>query len=176
MSMLTFVRDPRVATPSKLRHSWLENQVLLLLHPSSPQQVTREQALRMLDSWRADMGQLAQYSQSFPGLTDPGAFLEAFLLSRGLPRIQDELDQLRDRFRRSYRSRHGMTPSECREALLDLTAKLRKALEDLRTRVEQQTPGARLSLPSIDASESAFNAATRLHRLLATASPGVYLP
>lgn len=176
MSRLTFVRDPRISTPSKLRHSWLENQVLLLLRPSSPHAVTREQALRILDSWRTDMQQLLQYSEVFPGLSDPATFLETFLCARGLPLSRHELDQLRERFRHSHMTNHGMTPGECREALLAAAAQLSAGLERLRERIDRIAPGNRITISTLEDGESVFSAATKVHSLLATASPGVCIP
>jgi hypothetical protein len=165
-----------MSTPSKLRHSWLENQVFLLLRPSSPQVVTRQQALRVIDGWRTDMQQLLQYSRTFPGLSDPGTFLETFLVVRGLPPSRSELDELRERFRHSYLTYYGMTPSECREALLASAMELSDGLERLRERVDRLTPSDRVVLSMLEESESVFSTATKVHSLLATASPGVCIP
>lgn len=169
------VDDPMSALGARLRHSWLENQVLLVLKPNQSGRFVREKLLQLLDAWRVDVARLLEFCRSFPASHSPASFLEAFAGRRGRTIEPNELSRLDAAFAEHFERRLGCTPRGRRQDLLNSAAELHRAVESFRATVAQLEAGALVRVDSVAAAE-AYLAAGRIHQLMDHLPRGVWVP
>lgn len=169
------IDDSACAVPAKLRHSWLDNQVLLLLRPSAGSRLTCQQLRHYVASWQLDLAELMRYSCAFPSVVDPGIFLAGFAAKRGATVSSSCVEWLSARFLVSFHEAMNESVEQFRGRLMTAALHLGEALEGLDQTIG---PGAyleELNLMGLESARTVYRAATAVHHLLGLAPRGVWL-
>ena len=164
------------AAPGRLRHSWLDNQVLLVLRPDRGGQIRVSDLSSLLRPWFEDLDDLDTYAEHFPSVTDPGVFLQQFAGQRRVTLPAAVSDGLSTRFAGAFREQAGISVAEFREQLGTSSRALRTELKALEDEVAGHGAATSISLSDLESVRTAFAAAGAVHRLLGFAPRGVWLP
>ena len=167
---------PACGWPGRLRHSWLDNQVLLVLRPERAIHMRAAHLLTLMRPWSDDLDDLDAYATQFPSVIDPGVFMQEFAGRRGLTLPSGVRDALSAGFAKAFHAHIGQSVAEYREQLALSAQQLRAALETLEREVAGHGADEDVKLAELDGSRSAYAAALDVHGLLGHAPRGVWLP
>lgn len=176
MNAVVPVDDPLLVALGRLRHSWLENQLLLVLNPGFTGELMRSDAMRLADQWCVEATRLLDCCNSLPGVIDPSRFLKAYLRARGLDATADESEKLEKAFTCAFEREHGRTPDNARYELLAAASELRAALDSFQHAVRRSDPERPTRITASQSATHAYSSAKAVHHLLARIPRGVYLP
>lgn len=169
------VGDLVCLAPGRLRHSWLDNEVLLVLGQAAEQRIPVRELERLVANWMAEYAELKRYADAFPGIVDPGEFLKEFAEVRGVRVAAVLIDGLSARFAASFDAVVGVSVKEFKRMIGEAATTLGDALERLGNEIEQSARREHLEVRELSSAPAALGAALRLHDLLGKAPRGVWL-
>lgn len=166
--------DVACVAPGRLRHSWLDNQVLLVLRPASVEKLVPGQLAALVAAWRDEGTDLLHYARAFPDVVDPGAFLRQFSERKSAVANVGLCADLSAKFEAAFRLDVGLSVGDFRQRLLAAAEQLSTALDDLADDLRQRADASSLSMrdPKLSAT---LESAKRVHELLGAAPRGVCL-
>ena len=167
--------DFECVAPGRLRHSWLDNQVLLVLRRAHDSKLTCSRLSSILSSWRDDGADLLRYAKVFPGVVDPGAFLREFSKSRSVAANESLCSALTGKFETSFHNAVGMRVEVFRDQLVAASDRLGIALAALGTELGRLAPADIVRAEEVSSLQPALQAAMQVHELLGMAPRGVCL-
>lgn len=166
--------DFACVAPGRLRHSWLDNQVLLVLRQGGILNVSPVQLSRMVEAWTHDAGDLLRYAHAFPDVVDPGVFLRCFARKRNVAVSDAMCAELSAKFEEAFVAGAGRSVADFQVQLVAASEQASLSLDALVNDLRHRAPGSAVSTqdPTLLA---ALRSASRVHELLGLAPRGVCL-
>ena len=167
--------DFECTAPGRFRHSWLENQVFLVLRRANASTLTCVLFSSVVLSWRNDVAELKRYARVFPGVVDPGVFLRQFSQGRDIAANESLCSVLTAKFETSFQSAVGMRVEAFRDQLVAASDRLGVVLAALATELGHLAPADIVPAVEVPSLQLALQAAMQVHELLGLAPRGVCL-
>jgi hypothetical protein len=167
--------DFECVAPGRLRHSWLDNQVLLVLRRTHDSKLTCGRFLSIVSSWRDDVAELRRYAQTFPGVVDPGTFLRQFSENRSVAANESLCSALTEKFEAIFYIATNMSVGAFRGQLIPASDRLDVALGSLEADLGNLANGDIVPMEELSNLQEARQATMRVHELLGIAPRGVCL-
>lgn len=174
-AFLVATAHPACGTPGRLRHSWLDNQVLLVLRPGRGVTMSAGHFMELLVPWEDDLEDLTTYALNFPSVVDPSVFLQEFSTLRNVQLSASLLGALSTAFKDSFVAQRGQTIEQYRLLLLQAAQQLQVKYSILKKEISQAPPAKDVPVSTLASARVTYEAGILVHELLGQAPRGVWL-